>query len=551
LALDAKEILENPRLKDNWRINVAKQVQKAWYDRYKMPYDDFLQDYSSLNNNPDVKKLFKDRKVVIDDSLGDGRVGMKGFGHDPLGFEKEELEGPHGEPFSLSAAGAWKVNNPELAKKVKADELKRRNSITVQIPVAAGVEGNENWSSSSIANATNWVNLAKYLKIEAGVNDQGVNLLKKVYNQFDSDHNWRPEPDPDACCMPRYVSAVKAAKEYIEKNYTASGGNYFRKNADGSVGDDVSAVHGSSNDTNLGELDSVELTDTSYAEARGNYEKFDGMMQNGIGSYILQADANRLVKFLIGDFSESYKRAVLHALIVNKSNGGEPADIQQALALGRQALQDQDQDQAQRAQRDRIRMMGRESVFAKFDKLPLQEKLNILEKSEVLEKWTKKYKDSINCSNPKGFSQKAHCAGKKKKVSERPLTKGEESDKEKYVKGMKKNAKDFKKRYGKDAKAVMYATATKMAKESIVESTLPANDRVSVLNYLLADHLPASDLQKQFWAYWAVPVPAMIDAFRDARSSGGDDTCLRPILRGFARNYLPDSELKKINFNEA
>ena len=33
------------------------------------------------------------------------------------------------------------------------------------------------------------------------------------------------------------------------------------------------------------------------------------------------------------------------------------------------------------------------------------------------EKWTKKYKDSINCSNPKGFSQKAHCAGKKKNES--------------------------------------------------------------------------------------------------------------------------------------
>lgn len=29
------------------------------------------------------------------------------------------------------------------------------------------------------------------------------------------------------------------------------------------------------------------------------------------------------------------------------------------------------------------------------------------------EKWSQKYKDSINCSNPKGFSQKAHCASKK------------------------------------------------------------------------------------------------------------------------------------------
>ena len=55
-------------------------------------------------------------------------------------------------------------------------------------------------------------------------------------------------------------------------------------------------------------------------------------------------------------------------------------------------------------------------------------------------------------------------------LNERSLTKGEEKDKENYVKGMKKNKADFKKRYGKDAEAVMYATATKMAKESSVDS---------------------------------------------------------------------------------
>jgi hypothetical protein len=33
---------------------------------------------------------------------------------------------------------------------------------------------------------------------------------------------------------------------------------------------------------------------------------------------------------------------------------------------------------------------------------------------QLEEKWSQKYKDSINCSNPKGFSQKAHCQGKKK-----------------------------------------------------------------------------------------------------------------------------------------
>lgn len=35
-------------------------------------------------------------------------------------------------------------------------------------------------------------------------------------------------------------------------------------------------------------------------------------------------------------------------------------------------------------------------------------------KEFIIEGWSSKYKKSINCSHPKGFSQKAHCAGKKK-----------------------------------------------------------------------------------------------------------------------------------------
>ena len=37
---------------------------------------------------------------------------------------------------------------------------------------------------------------------------------------------------------------------------------------------------------------------------------------------------------------------------------------------------------------------------------------------ELDEKWSKKYKSSINCANPKGFSQKAHCASKNKNESQ-------------------------------------------------------------------------------------------------------------------------------------
>ena len=60
----------------------------------------------------------------------------------------------------------------------------------------------------------------------------------------------------------------------------------------------------------------------------------------------------------------------------------------------------------------------------------------------------------------------------KKKTDERSLTKGEEKKKEKFVKGMKKDKGGFKDRYGKDAEAVMYATATKMAKKNESYNTL-------------------------------------------------------------------------------
>jgi hypothetical protein len=43
---------------------------------------------------------------------------------------------------------------------------------------------------------------------------------------------------------------------------------------------------------------------------------------------------------------------------------------------------------------------------------PMQEDLV---EDYIDEKWSQKYKSSINCAKPKGFSQRAHCAGRKKK----------------------------------------------------------------------------------------------------------------------------------------
>jgi len=70
-------------------------------------------------------------------------------------------------------------------------------------------------------------------------------------------------------------------------------------------------------------------------------------------------------------------------------------------------------------------------------------------------------------------------------LSERTLTKGEEKEKERLVKGMKQNKDDFEKRYGDDAESVMYATATQNAKNESIASI--KSDLYAKLNKLMGD----------------------------------------------------------------
>jgi hypothetical protein len=51
---------------------------------------------------------------------------------------------------------------------------------------------------------------------------------------------------------------------------------------------------------------------------------------------------------------------------------------------------------------------------AHTDKRYYKDEQGVAEEQELDKKWSQKYKSSINCANPKGFSQRAHCAGRKK-----------------------------------------------------------------------------------------------------------------------------------------
>jgi hypothetical protein len=80
-------------------------------------------------------------------------------------------------------------------------------------------------------------------------------------------------------------------------------------------------------------------------------------------------------------------------------------------------------------------MCGYDSKSKKHNYEELENFWKGYKKEEVTEKWSEKYKKSINCNNPKGFSQRAHCQGRKKRLKESKMDDG--YDMEKIKKGIK------------------------------------------------------------------------------------------------------------------
>ena len=113
----------------------------------------------------------------------------------------------------------------------------------------------------------------------------------------------------------------------------------------------------------------------------------------------------------------------------------------------------------------------------------------MLENKEVisiLEKWSNKYKKSIDCSNAKGFSQKAHCAGRRKrkrggKTKSRPV--------ESFTENKMKNLKEF------FINEVNEAIKKQTVKKKLKESSKDLYEAVNLQNKLKKEGASSKKLQ--------------------------------------------------------
>jgi hypothetical protein len=379
-----------------WRLKNYHKILDEFKRIYRHPQPNYIFEEWPQLDGTDRDFISKTFNIEFTGKL-DGRAGMGDV--DELLPNEEAKNQVSGEPLETNSAISWSISDgnskkqfaaydwnkyhgkdADALKKATADEMKngigfykaiqkaiesKNPSIKINADLinVAGVQDYTGDSSNTIGAKTNWINLANYFKIEHGVNNQGIELLKKTYQMFDG--NFQGEFASEGHSIDRWLDGVKKAKQYIEKNYKESGGNYFRK--DDAEGQPSGANYGNPSGPTVNDLQ-TQSEKPDYDKARTKHPGFNTMMQNGMQNYLVRGEVNDLVGFLNNpDNDNVFKSAVLNTLANRfEINPGYPFDsFQDALAV--------------------TRRHGYESVFAKFDKLPLQEQLDILNKSKVLE----------------------------------------------------------------------------------------------------------------------------------------------------------------------
>lgn len=91
----------------------------------------------------------------------------------------------------------------------------------------------------------------------------------------------------------------------------------------------------------------------------------------------------------------------------------------------------------------------------------------------------------------------------------------------------------------------------RLAEQKINEGAVPDHNVPRDLQKLLSKPLLAGDIKAQMEAYFAIPDPSMLKDFRIQRATAGDDSDLREIVRSYAKHQLHPNNLKKANIAES
>ena len=104
---------------------------------------------------------------------------------------------------------------------------------------------------------------------------------------------------------------------------------------------------------------------------------------------------------------------------------------------------------------------------------------------------------------------------------------------------------------GHGVKGSRFSTDKNNYRAVMGEGAVPDNSPEKKIRQLLNVPLLASDLRSQMEAYFVVPDPSMIRAFREAAAGAGTDVDLRTIFKGFIQNKVHPDLKKKAGITES
>ena len=619
-----------------WRRKGCQKILKEFRKQYGIHLPDLMgTDSKYIHIGATEMRTLKSSNVEIAHTDEDSREPHV----EPL-VSKEELSNPKSkEPFDRGSATMWALDDAENSKelerfkahdwtgweeedkkkvlaymgddytgsfhraydKFQQEDIANKQTASEDLINAAGVMGMEDNSSGFIGRHTNWSNLAKQLNIEAGVNDQGVNLLKKVYEQLDA----QVTADRPGIGMERWAGCINDAVKYIKKNYMVSGGNYFRKDADGNVGDDVSDVY--SPPRTSGEPD--------YDKARADWPGFDRMMQRGIQNHLSRGETNNLVDFLNNPNNDEVFKANVLGTITNRGDmeNGPFASFQDALAVTRRRNNESVNEAVPQTRfgmtdyqeifafindnrslgsinlqlalmreyditkheargymrnertysdvnidkhRSRNINTTMENVFENFEDLTLDQQLEIIRNDKISE-------SLADITAARLRKQQGKQSFKQEMVTiwdNRPWPlPGSYSNKQLIDLGFKRFAGGWK--VTKDKYDAIANPVRKTRVESLqvtdmlikakrLSENLPNNNKIDIIKDILSKDFPAGDIDIQFKAFTALPIPRMMTDFSRLHSGQGPSADGRDILKHYVKTRMSDQDIKKLKLNE-
>ena len=544
IALEASEHKPDGSFRDS----KAEDILRKFRNVYGISFQDLASEYTKVH----IRKLKQMGVQVIE--KGDGREGLPPYNFAPL-LPRAEINAPNGEPFEKSSAAAWLVNNPEKANQpaptgnVDDHFAKARDFYPAFDEMMR--DGMQNYMQSGKP-----VNdLVNFLNNSGNTSAMKAAVLQAIHNNRDGEHC------AVANCPPLTFDQALNLGLIANGGWQGNNESVFNKFDKLTLEEQLNLLD-KVNDGKLNKVYESLAANTTHLAPPPKKKK---TTKENDASELASGDHRWLVVYKDGSTKEMVapntygvrRRLAPDERIVPKKGQLGIKRIEKISQPGRKpkgsfGFNNKGFTSGQRELKkikDKEFDADPQSIDELFGGGGVPDyKTMPTYKLKKAKKGKHKFFVPSNEPTPKGVAALEDVADTltlpKIKVGDEVKV-GKFKNRKAEVTGFDKDENNHPLlKTTKGTQQVFKPRISKLMKEGV-----PNLNKIRILNKILADHFPVSDLKKQMLAYEAIPIPQMLSDFRGLRAGSGDDACARGVVRHYIQ-ALSKEEQKQINLKE-